>query len=119
MPVSGFPDVPSADWLRGSLRKAGEAGRQWPQTAFHPRPPAFFCPHVRSKTWPLNPYGPLPARCAGTPLLRKFPDAGSEEAHAMLTATTAGLAGRRPKPSAAALAELVQRQDSLLKPVTS
>jgi hypothetical protein len=37
------------------------------------------------------------------------PDVGFEEAHAVL-ACLAGLAGRRPKPAAAALAELVHRR---------
>lgn len=36
-------------------------------------------------------------------------DVGFEEAHAVL-ACLAGLAGRRPKPAAAALAELVRRR---------
>jgi hypothetical protein len=38
-----------------------------------------------------------------------LPDVGFEEAHAVL-ACLAGLAGRRPKPAAAALAELVRRR---------
>ena len=38
-----------------------------------------------------------------------LPDIGFEEAHAVL-ACLAGLAGRRPKPAAAALAELVHRR---------
>ena len=39
----------------------------------------------------------------------ELPDVGFEEAHAVL-ACLAGLAGRRPKPAAAALAELVRRR---------
>ncbi len=39
----------------------------------------------------------------------EVPDVGFEEAHAVL-ACLAGLAGRRPKPAAAALAELVHRR---------
>jgi hypothetical protein len=38
-----------------------------------------------------------------------LPDVGFEEAHAVL-ACLAGLAGRRPKPAARALAELVRRR---------
>ena len=38
----------------------------------------------------------------------EVPDVGFEEAHAVL-ACLAGLTGRRPKPAAAALAELVHR----------
>jgi hypothetical protein len=38
-----------------------------------------------------------------------LPDVGFEEAHAVL-ACLAGLAGRRPKPAAIALAQLVHRQ---------
>jgi hypothetical protein len=38
-----------------------------------------------------------------------LPDVGFEEAHAVL-ACLAGLAGRRPKPAASALAELVHRR---------
>ena len=42
----------------------------------------------------------------------EIPDVGFEEAHAVLAclAGLAGLAGRRPKPAAAALAELVRRR---------
>ena len=40
----------------------------------------------------------------------EVPDVGFEEAHAVL-ACLAGLAGRRPKPAAAALAELVRRRE--------
>ena len=39
----------------------------------------------------------------------EVPDVGFEEAHAVL-ACLSGLAGRRPKPVAAALAELVRRR---------
>ncbi len=39
----------------------------------------------------------------------EVPDVGFEEAHAVL-ACLAGLAGRRPRPAAAALAELVHRR---------
>jgi hypothetical protein len=39
----------------------------------------------------------------------ELPDVGFEEAHAVL-ACLAGLMGRRPKPAAAALAELVHRR---------
>jgi hypothetical protein len=39
----------------------------------------------------------------------ELPDVGFEEAHAVL-ACLAGLAGRRPKPAAAALAQLLQRR---------
>jgi hypothetical protein len=45
---------------------------------------------------------PLPPRT-------EAPDVGFEEAHAVL-ACLAGLAGRRPKAAAAALAELVNRR---------
>lgn len=40
----------------------------------------------------------------------ELPDVGFEEAHAVL-ACLAGLAGRRPKAAAAALAELVRRRE--------
>ena len=40
----------------------------------------------------------------------EIPDVGFEEAHAVLACLAAGLAGRRPKPAAAALAELVRRR---------